>query len=182
MKKDGVGGARTLTGLLFEGRTDFVTWLDDIEGYEVELTDIGHNVLYENKLVAKTFKKYDLYKFLETLGVSWKDHLSKRLLPDNVIYVINNNTIFIIEIKYQEVSGSVDEKLQTCDFKKKQYQKLFKKLGYKVEYVYILSPWFQKSEYSDVLEYVQSVGCHYFFDLVPFENLGLPVPTNSITS
>ena len=33
------------------------------------------------------------------------------LLPDGCIYVIVNNTVFIIEIKYQQVTGSVDEKL-----------------------------------------------------------------------
>ncbi len=29
-----------------------------------------------------------------------------------------NNILFIIECKHQEVAGSVDEKLQTYDFKK----------------------------------------------------------------
>lgn len=42
----------------------------------------------------------------------------KKLLPDDSIYVILNNTFFIIECKYQQVGGSVDEKLQTCDFKR----------------------------------------------------------------
>ena len=54
--------------------------------------------------------------------------ISKKLLPDDCIFVIINNTLFIIECKFQQVAGSVDEKLQTCDFKKKQYQKLLAKL------------------------------------------------------
>ena len=83
-------------------------------------------------------------------------------------------TLFIIEVKYQHVAGSVDEKLQTCDFKRKQYQKLVRPLDLKVEYVYVLSDWFRKLEYKDVLEYIESVNCHYRFNTLPLAWLGLP--------
>ena len=79
-------------------------------------------------------------------------------------------------MKYQEVTGSVDEKLQTCDFKKKQYKKLMAPLNIEVEYIYILSDWFRKLEYKDVLDYVISVGCQYYFQYLPLQKLGLPVP------
>jgi hypothetical protein len=46
--------------------------------------------------------------------------------------------MYIIEIKYQETAGSVDEKLQTCDFKKKQYERLLRPLKLIVEYCYVL--------------------------------------------
>ena len=82
----------------------------------------------------------------------------------------------IIEVKHQEVKGSVDEKLQTCDFKKKQYIKLFSELNYKVEYIYILSDWFRKECYKDVRDYIISVGCHYYYNYIPLQELGLPVP------
>ena len=62
--------------------------------------------------------------------------------------------MYILEIKFQKVAGSVDEKLQTCDFKKKQYQRLFAPLNYEVEYIYILSDWFNRPEYKDVLTYI----------------------------
>jgi len=42
-------------------------------------------------------------------------------LPDDAMLVIIRETLFIIEIKFQQVEGSVDEKLQTCDFKRKQF-------------------------------------------------------------
>ena len=45
------------------------------------------------------------------------------------LLVIVRETLFIIEVKYQQVEGSVDEKLQTCDFKRKQYLKLVVGLG-----------------------------------------------------
>jgi hypothetical protein len=85
-------------------------------------------------------------------------------------------TLYIIEIKFQEVAGSVDEKLQTCDFKNKQYNKLLAPLGISVKYVYILSDWFKKDVYRDVLKYVESVGCYYFFHELPLSFLGLPEP------
>lgn len=37
----------------------------------------------------------------------------------------------MIEYKFQKDAGSVDEKLQTCDLKKKQYKKLLSNLIWK---------------------------------------------------
>ena len=74
------------------------------------------------------------------------------------------------------MGGSVDEKLQTCDFKNQQYNKLLSPLGISVKYTYVLSNWFQKEEYKNVLEYIKSVGCHYFFEELPLSFLGLPEP------
>ena len=78
--------------------------------------------------------------------------------------------------KFQIVAGSVDEKLQTCDFKKKQYQKLFSRANIEVEYIYLLSDWFKKPGYKDVLDYVISVRCSYYFNYIPLQKLGLPAP------
>ena len=116
------------------------------------------------------------YDYLKTKGINWKEHISKQLLPDNAIYVIVNNTMFILEVKTQNVAGSVDEKLQTCDFKKKQYQKLLSQLNMEVQYIYILDDWFRKPQYKDVLDYIISVGCQYYFNYIPLQKLGLPVP------
>ena len=103
--------------------------------------------------------------------------MSKRLFPDDAIYVITNNTFFILEIKFQEVAGSTDEKLQTCDFKIKQYRKLLSELNVEVKFIYILSDWFKKLEYKDVLDYIISIeGCSYYFEYLPLQKLGLPIP------
>ncbi len=115
---------------------------------------------------------------MEEVGVDWTKIISKKLLPDDSIYVIINNTLFIIECKYQQVAGSVDEKLQTCDFKRKQYQKLMAQLNVDVEYIYLLSSWFKDSKYKDVLDYIISMNCHYYFEYIPLTKLGLPVPPN----
>ena len=172
MKKGGTGGSNTLTGLRYEAKIDLGAFLNSQEGYWVD----GTRVFYNEELVARLFKKHALYKFLAENNIDWKKHISKQLLPDNCIYVIINNTAFILEVKHQEVAGSVDEKLQTCDFKKKQYMKLFSELNYKVEYYYVLDSWFKDERYKDVLDYIISVGCKYYFDYIPLQELGLPVP------
>jgi len=173
MKKGGIGGGKTVTGLKFESRISLEKALQELPSYNVA----GDEVYFDGLKIAEFYQKHKLYKnLLEPKDVNYKDIISKKLLPDEAILLFNNNTLFIIEIKFQEVAGSVDEKLQTCDFKNKQYQKLLSSLDIKVKYVYVLSNWFKKQEYKDVLQYVKSVGCHYFFNELPLDFLGLPKP------
>ncbi|MFI3230708.1 MAG: PD-(D/E)XK nuclease superfamily protein [bacterium] len=171
---NGKGGGNTRTGLVFEGQTDLSSFLAEQNGYEVK----NGKVYYLNKEVALVLKKHKFYKYLESVGVDWKTILSRQLLPDDSIYVIINNTMFIVECKFQQVEGSVDEKLQTCDFKKKQYQRLLSGLNINVEYVYLLSDWFKNPKYKDVLDYIISVNCKYYFEYIPLTFFGLPVPPN----
>lgn len=174
MIKNGKCGGNTKTGLVFEGKTDLSTFLSMQKGYIVD----KDKVYYENELVARIFKKHDFYKiFLKELEIDWSKIISKKLLPDDSIFVIIKNTLYIIECKFQQVAGSVDEKLQTCDFKKKQYQKLLSKANIDVEYMYLLSDWFRDPRYKDVLDYIHSVRCHYYFEYIPLYKFGLPVPS-----
>lgn len=175
MIKGGKGGGNTLTGLNFERERDILHLLKKAKGYKVK----DSIIFYEGKEVARSYRKNGLYKFLNSKGIDYRKHLSKKLLPDEAIYVIVNNTLFIIEIKFQRVAGSVDEKLQTCDFKRKQYAKLMAPLNIEVEYIYILSEWFNAPQYKDVLDYIISVGCQYYFKYLPLQKLGLPVPEES---
>ncbi|MBC8310910.1 MAG: hypothetical protein H8E72_01265 [Candidatus Marinimicrobia bacterium] len=181
MKEGGVGGANTLTGLNFEKRVDFQTLLSAINGYEIRGNEdsVGDKIFFNGVLVARCFKKHAFYKFLDECKINWGNILSKRLLPDDALLVIVRETLFIIEVKYQQVEGSVDEKLQTCDFKRKQYLKLVSPLSLKVEYVYVLNDWFKNPKYKDVLDYIHSVNCHYKFNELPLAWLGLPTGENT---
>ena len=171
MISGGKGGANTKSGLHFEGRVDFLEVLKQIPGYE---TNGDGSIKYKGKVVALNLRKHALYKFLESKGVDHKSILSKKLLPDDAIYVLSTNTFYVIEIKFQNIAGSVDEKLQTCHFKKRQYEKLLSSLGVTVEYIYILSDWFQAPAYRDVLAYIKEVGCDYEFKEITLGRLGLP--------
>lgn len=174
MIEGGTGGANTRTGLEFEGKFDLRTKLESIPGYTVD----GINVYYQGEEIGQILKKYELYsQFLKPRGVNWKEYISSQLLPDNGIYVIVSNTAYILETKTQKKNGSVDEKLQSCDFKKKQYMKLFSPLNIDVQYIYILSDWFRRPKYRDVLDYIVSMGCQYFIEYIPLKEIGLPLPS-----
>lgn len=177
MKEGGTGGSHTKTGLDFEERVDFLTLIREIPGYTTQPAPgdrMGTEILFKGEGVAQCLRKHEFYRFLEQHGIRWQDHLSKILLPDDALHVILRETLFIIEVKYQQVAGSVDEKLQTCDFKRKQYVKLVSPLNLKVEYVYVLNDWFKNKRYKDVLDYIHSVNCHYKFNSLPLAWLGLP--------
>lgn len=170
-------GGNTISGLKFEKRVSLQDKLSQLTWYEIKEDQY---VFYQGKKVAEIYQKSNLYKhLLEPNGINYKTLISKKLLPDNAIYVIVKNTLYIIEIKYQEVAWSVDEKLQTCDFKKKQYERLLRPLKMNCEYCYVLRwEWFWKPEYRDVLNYIQAVWCKYFFDELPLDYLWLPIPEN----
>ena len=176
MKTDGLGDANTLTGLMFERNVDFQKLIGSIPGYSVrkDHDKAGMGVFFKDKLVARCFRKPDFYDFLSESGIDWKQVVSKRLLPDDALLVIVHETLFIIEVKHQQVAEYVYRKLQTCDFKRKQYLKLVAPLGLRVEYVYVLNDWFRKPRYKDVLDYIHSVNCHYKFNELPLSWLGLP--------
>lgn len=171
MIRGGTAGSRTLTGLNFERETDLRTSLLTNENIVIK----EHEVYEGTTLVGYILQKHDFYKkFLKTNQIDYREKISKKLLPDEAYFCLLKNTLIIIEKKYQEVAGSVDEKLQTCDFKKKQYEKLCESLnGVKVEYVYVLNDWFKDKAYKDVLEYVKEVGCKYYFDQLPYELFGI---------
>ena len=107
--------------------------------------------------------KHNLYRYMDKLGIKWKDIISKKLLPDEAYFDENTKELRIYEKKFQQVSGSADEKPQTCAFKIHQFKKIGNAIGAKsVTYTYLLSSWFAKPEYKDMLEYIKSVdGCDY---------------------
>lgn len=193
MIKNGKGGENTKTGLIFEGKTDLGTFLSLQQGYEIkveneyvvfkgERVNISvRTVYYYGNKVAELYKKNEFYSaLLKKLDIDWKMYISRKLLPDDSIFVIAENTVFIIECKHQQGNGSVDEKLQTCDFKKKEYKKLLSKANLDVEYIYLLDDWFRDPKYKDVLDYIHSVNCDYYFEYIPLYRLGLPVPNENM--
>ena len=182
MKKGGRGGARTHTGLIFEERVSLKKLFGRLPGYDVSKAhgEAGFQVRYEGRLVARLLAKHDFYRYLDENGVAWDKVISKKLLPDDALLVIIRDTLFIVESKFQEVAGSVDEKLQTCDFKRKQYSRLVRPLKLRVEYIYVLNDWFKKPQYKDTLCYIESVNCHYMFNEIPLSWFGLPNPSDLV--
>ena len=171
------GGAQTnINGLGFEIETDLLGVIDKIDGIDVLKKTC--ELVHSGKTFGRVLEKHGFYsQFLTPRQVHWKSIISKKLLPDKVLIHYLKKTVYIIEVKYQKVAGSVDEKLQTCDFKKKQYQKLVDGLGYDIEFFYLLNDFFQDKKYADVFAYMESVGVEHFFNEIPTDKLGLDEAT-----
>lgn len=164
------GGARTNANRLhFEQTTALYTALT-FAGYRVS----GNTVYNDSVKIGLSVQKHDFYRyFLEPNRVDYSDYNSKKWLPDECFVNIQTNTVYIIEKKFQNSSGSVDEKLPNCDFKKKEYEKLCHPIGFDVEYLYVFNDWFKQGVYRDTLEYIEDVGCNYFYNEIPLDFLGL---------
>lgn len=164
------GGAQTnKNGLHFERTTSLNDALID-QGYEIS----NYKITKDGQYIGMSMNKYKLYsEFLNPRGIDYRNIISRQLLPDEAFYNNINKTLYIIEKKFQQGDGSVDEKLQTCYFKKEQYKKLVSSLNIKVEYIYVLSDWFNKDKYRDVFDYIKDSGCHYYFDEIPLSLLGI---------
>lgn len=182
------GGANTnKNGLSFEQKTKLSSLLKSA-GYKLEeVPNIInkrnkhqiYNVNQDGKHIGVTCSQQAFAKYLSHYhNVNMNDELSKNLQPDDVFVNDNTKVIYVIEKKFQNKEGSVDEKLQTCDFKKKQYKKLLKKTDYTVEYCYICSDWFNEPKYKDVHDYIADAKCHFFFNEIPLDYLGLGGCTN----
>jgi len=169
-------------GLRFEKSTDFLDMVKSIDGMSlarIKKTRGGEivraDILYKGNKVAEFIAKHQIYKFFEErckqlkFDFTWDQLISKKTLPDSALLI--GNSLRIFEKKYQEVAGSVDEKLQTGPFKLWLFRKLFKPLEISVEYSYILSNWFDKNEYRDVFEYLANNGVDVHIDSLPFEKI-----------
>ena len=169
MKLGGIGGNTTKTGLIFEKNTDLKKALISNRNFELK----NKGIFYNDKYIGFIFIKNTFYTdVLEKNNINWKSITKSKILPDEGIFLKSKNKILIIEKKFQNVSGSVDEKLQTCDFKLKKYKKLCRSIdNTTVEYVYVLNNWFKKEKYSEVLKYIKEVGCDYYFNEIPIKIL-----------
>ena len=164
------GGEKTnQNGLLFERETSLNESLRNA-GYNIEEYKVYDK---NNQLIGLSVNQYSFYRFLEEQGINYADYNSKKWLPDEAFINFENDTLYIVEKKYQETGGSVDEKLPSCHFKRKEYLKLVRPLGLKVNYIYVFNDWFKHPQYKDTLEYIQDMGCEYYFNEIPFESIGL---------
>lgn len=182
MKKGGVGGAITAkSGSDFEDVL-FAKLAEDLiaNGYkEIDIQRNGNSIRCINYRHSERgnldiYFKASVHKlFFEPLGVFSADFFSARLEPDTAIFSDKTKTLTIIEKKQQNTTGSVAEKLQTCDYKMLYYTTLAKPLGFKIDLVWQLGPYFEKQQKGlrSVFDYMKSKGSRYFFGHIPFSEL-----------
>ena len=125
-KGTGAGGANTnLNGLSYEELTDLQ---DRYKSCDLNNTDNVYEVKfegYDRKFVKA--KKSALHKYMNKNGEknSELQPAAGCKEPDEAYIDTEKKIIFIIEKKFQQTSGSVDEKIQTGHFKKMHYEELF---------------------------------------------------------
>lgn len=150
---NGIGGANTHTGALFEIRTDLKT---NLEKANIDLSKV-------------TFCcKYDFPRLMKEHGFDMTEIFGKRYLPDEGF--IYKNHLYIIEKKYQQTEGSVDEKIQTGPYKKDIYDTCARLLGLNgATYIYLLNgDGFNKPKYTiHQIPYLIKNGIPVYFDNFP---------------
>jgi hypothetical protein len=155
-KGTGAGGANTnVNGLSYEDKTNLETLYTVLKTEKIDKNTELKTIKFPNyELSLINANKSKLYKYLK--GINEKNTTLQPAAgckePDEA-YIDNvRKTIFIIEKKFQQTEGSVDEKIQTGPFKKFHYSQQFP--NYKIHYIYCLSDWFKRAEYASVLDYL----------------------------
>lgn len=166
------GGAQTnINGYAFEQTTSLNDYLLN-SGFTIKNR---FDVYYNDTFLGYSINKRNFTDvFLSSKGIDYLDFNSKRWDPDEAFINERNKTVYIIEKKFQQSSGSVDEKLATFPFKIFEYEKLLTPIGYSVQYFYLLSSkWFTNPKYNDYFTYMRLNHCPYYFDVFPLEAIGL---------
>lgn len=136
-KGTGAGGYNTNKyGLSFEKKTELNTEYDIIN-----IITYGKEIKFKQDKERTFIKihKLELFKYMNlSIDKKYIPHGCKQ--PDECYIDEKYKRIFILEKKFQSGSGSVCEKIQTADFKRQYFQKIFEK--YKIIYIYCLSYWF----------------------------------------
>ena len=136
----GAGGANTnANGLPYEALT--MLPYDIIEEKKNHMKIKFHGSCDKTFICANQSK---LFNYMDSIGVINKKTIRKAhgcCKPDECYIDHAANIIFIIEKKFQQVPGSVCEKIQTSIFKKHFFNITFP--DYTIVYMYCLSDWFR---------------------------------------
>jgi hypothetical protein len=158
-KGAGAGGAQTnKNGLPYEELTDLKTEYTVVSAdkycQHIQFTQCENKKTWIMTGQSKFFKCMDAHmdKTVE------KAHGCKN--PDECYIDHCSNTIFILEKKFQQVSGSVCEKIQTSEFKRWQYGRTFP--DFRIVYMYCLSDWFKLNCKAE-LEYLEQKNVPVFW-------------------
>jgi len=180
-KGTGAGGANTnKTGLSYEDKKrrqiekeweegvdhtkilcshkNFVTRSESVDGITIVYN--GQKILWE-------------FVNLSICGLTKSSKKSQNLQPDYFFIKITQKkeilccNIYIIEIKFQQVSGSVEEKIQTGLHKKKKYERRYEQINKKYKctftYIYVLSNWYKKEKLEEDIDIGRQDGIHFIW-------------------
>lgn len=148
-KGHGAGGSNTnKNGLPYEEMTDLKSEynIQSSDKHSIMIKFFNYDKIFKMSKQSHLFKSMDKYVDKNTI----KAHGCKN--PDECYIDEEDMTMFILEKKFQQVGGSVCEKIQTPDFKIWQYSKQFP--DFRIVYMYCLSDWFKENCKAE-LEYLE---------------------------
>ncbi|MGX6996569.1 PD-(D/E)XK nuclease superfamily protein [Periweissella fabalis] len=199
MKLGGTGGANTNRGgLEFEKNTDLSARIvrDLSDSYRLNLITVEPSALnskdpvYEvirladYKKIGYITKQFQFYNVMKNeYGVENQNH--KKWKPDEVFFNLETNTVFIVEKKWQQGAGSVDEKIFGFVNKRRLYQLNFNVLNKEpkptVEFLALFNAdWWlhgnngkNMASYQDYFDNLRIDGIKIFFDEYDYWWFGL---------
>ena len=162
-KGTGAGGANTnFNGIMFENKTSIENKLLENNFKKIIMNKNKYGYYYiktnneNNKIIYLTQSGFQSY-FKENFNFN----IYKK--PDEAFVILNNNTFYIkiLEKKNQNVEGSVEDKLKTGLFNKKEYEKIFKYeieknniiFNYNISYGFCISKFLQEKFESNKIKY-----------------------------
>ncbi len=161
-KGTGAGGSRTnQNGIKFEESVYLKDWIEK-EGYNLKnIEGTNRSNLFEiydsENLIGYYGRQSKIYTAIMLTTDITKEKinqvLSKTINPDGFILNVIKKELVIFEKKWQQTSGSVDEKIQTAPYKLKMFERLLNGTGFTIRYEYILSSWFANEKYRDTKNY-----------------------------
>ena len=150
------GGANTiLNGLFFENKTSIEKNLIKKKFNKVIINKNKYGYYYEyikenNKIIYLTQSGFKLY-FKKNFNIDVYKH------PDEAFLIISNNEYYlkILEKKNQNVEGSIEDKLKTGFFNKREYEKMLVNITHKfnVDYAFCISKFLQAKFQSNNIKY-----------------------------
>lgn len=172
----GAGGANTnANGLDYESLTDLSDMFDkqcSLQNQTVKPKQLHHykEITFQNYNIAlisahqsrfhKAMKELNFPMLLDIdRGIKGPAHGCKN--PDEAYIHLPTKTIFIIEKKFQQCSGSVCEKIQAASFKRRHYQKLYPQ--FTIHYIFCLSEWFKTNCPAELIDLQEEQHIPIFF-------------------
>ncbi len=155
-KGTGAGGANaTLSGGSFEKKTSLEQKLIENKFNKIIINKSKNGYYYEKKDSNKIlyFNQNGFNKYIEK-----EYNIKTYRKPDEAIIIEKDNKIHIIilEKKNQNVDGSIEEKLKTGAFTRREYELMFEeqqKYKFEISFCFVLSKFLQDKFDSDLPKY-----------------------------
>ena len=135
--------------------------------------DDGFIIYEKGKVVSISYPKKLFKKYLNFKGIFHQEKDMPNIEPDNCILNFKNNTIYIIEVKFQYKPGSVDENPQAYIFRQRYFNDLLKSTGMEVKLIYVFSDWFKQNKYNYLRKNMDIDGVKYYYNELPPSAVGL---------